>query len=257
VDGWLIRQRALFDRRGPGNTCLSSLKAMTRIGERAQNNSKGCGGVMRVAPVGMDAATEGPYENRPDLPGRVLSMGADIAALTHGHPTGQLSAGVMAAVVYLLLGGMRMRQSVVLATAELRKYEGHEETLAALEHAVRLADARPGRSDVLRGLGAGWVAEEALAMGVYCALGAEDFESGVVLAVNHGGDSDSTGSIAGNLLGARFGAESIPERWLGPLELREVISALADDLATSPEWRLDSYENTPESDFYWRRYPGW
>jgi len=71
------------------------------------------------------------------------------------------------------------------------------------------------------------------------------------------GDSDSTGSIAGNLLGAWFGVEAIPERWLGPLELREVISAVADDLATSPEWQLDSYEHTPESDFYRRRYPGW
>ena len=37
------------------------------------------------------------------------------------------------------------------------------------------------------------MAEEALAIAVFCALAAPDFESGVLTAVNHGGDSDSTG----------------------------------------------------------------
>ena len=42
---------------------------------------------------------------------------------------------------------------------------------------------------------------------------------GVILAVNHGGDSDSTGLIAGHLLGAMQGRSAIPNRWLAPLEL--------------------------------------
>ena len=70
-----------------------------------------------------------------------------------------------------------------------------------------------------------------------------------MLAVNHGGDSDSTGSIAGNLPGARFGVETIPERWLGPLELRDVISAVADDLATSPQWQIGEAQGHPEKTF--------
>lgn len=59
-------------------------------------------------------------------------------------------------------------------------------------------------------------------MALYCALSARDFRSGVVLAVNHGGDSDSTGSMAGQLLGATHGAQAIPGSWLEPLELRDV-----------------------------------
>lgn len=55
-------------------------------------------------------------------------------------------------------------------------------------------------------------------------------KGGVRLGVNHGGDSDSTGAIAGNLLGAALGASAIPQRWLDALELREVIERLADDL---------------------------
>ena len=66
------------------------------------------------------------------------------------------------------------------------------------------------------------------------------------LAVNHSGDSDSTGAIAGNLLGLMLGVAAIPERWLAGLELREEIEAVARDLETrfddSPEWR--------------QRYPG-
>ena len=82
----------------------------------------------------------------------------------------------------------------------------------------------------MESLGGGWVAEEALAIGLYCALVARDFAHGVLLAVNHGGDSDSTGSIAGNLLGLVQGEKAIPGRWLERLELRDVITEVADDL---------------------------
>ncbi|POX46141.1 ADP-ribosylglycohydrolase, partial [Streptomyces sp. Ru71] len=80
-------------------------------------------------------------------------------------------------------------------------------------------------------LGAGWVAEEALAIGVYCALAAPGVPEALLLAVNHSGDSDSTGSICGNLLGARHGDTGLPHTWLEQVEGRAVTAALADDLA--------------------------
>jgi ADP-ribosylglycohydrolase len=107
----------------------------------------------------------------------------------------------------------------------------------------------------LRELGKGFVAEEALGMGLYCALGAKDFEDGIILAVNHSGDSDSTGSITGNLLGAAAGLEAIPDRWLAQLELRSAIESLADDLAAFPEWQLRSQGDAEERAFYASRYP--
>src|SRR5260370_31553819 len=88
------------------------------------------------------------------------------------------------------------------AKKELRNHKSHQETLAAIEQAEALAEARPRERSALRVMGKGFVAEEALAMGIYCALSARDFEDGIILAVNHSGDSDSTGSITGNLLGA-------------------------------------------------------
>jgi hypothetical protein len=59
------------------------------------------------------------------------------------------------------------------------------------------------------------------------------------MAVNVTGDSDTTGAIAGNLLGAERGVHEIPDEWLAVLELRALITEIADDLASSPKWRLD------------------
>jgi ADP-ribosylglycohydrolase len=145
--------------------------------------------------------------------------------------------------------------AILAAKEELRKHPSHKETLAAIEKAEKLAKCRPRERTALKELGKGFVAEEALAMGLYCALCAKDFEDGIILAVNHSGDSDSTGSITGNLLGASAGVEVIPERWLAPLELRSAIEALADDLAAVPEWRLRTQPDAEERAFYTARYP--
>ena len=93
-------------------------------------------------------------------------------------------------------------------------------------------------------------------MSVYCALSAADFESAIVLAVNHGGDSDSTGAITGNLLGAALGVKAIPARWLQPLELREAIVEMADDLRTVHRWKLDAGGFGAEEAYWSNRYPG-
>ena len=255
LTGWLIGNRELFSSRAPGNTCIAALQAMKRLGDKAENDSKGCGGIMRVAPVGMYFACS-LRDNREKMVEQAFDTACDLAALTHGHPTGQLTAGVFAVIVALVLDDIPLTDAIEHAKNQLRKHSDHEETLAAIEHAQRLAESNPRRPDFLRLLGLGWVAEEALAISLYCALLAPDFESGVVLAVNHDGDSDSTGAITGNLLGARFGVEAIPGRWLDALELREVIQATADDLATFPEWEVGEYENSAECDFYFKRYPG-
>jgi ADP-ribosylglycohydrolase len=64
--------------------------------------------------------------------------------------------------------------------------------------------------------------------------------------VNHDGDSDSTGAITGNILGAYLGISGISDRWVENVELSDVLIQLADDLITG-------FQETEE----WRvRYPG-
>lgn len=128
---------------------------------------------------------------------------------------------------------------------------GHEEVLAAVENAE--AVAKFGRRDVrIEALGQGWVAEEALAIALYCSLVAPNFEDAVILAVNHSGDSDSTGAITGNICGVLYGVAAIPARWIEAVELREEITILAEDLAKLREGALDI-----DSGDTFERYPGW
>jgi ADP-ribosylglycohydrolase len=253
---WLLQQKRLFTRRAPGTTCLSALHASRGRAARATNDSKGCGGVMRIAPVGMYFAHALAREQHRDrlLPG-IFSTGSDLASLTHGHASGYLAAGALALIVSLVLVGTALPDAIHAAKEELRNHPSHKEALAAIEKAESLAKSRPRERAALRELGKGFVAEEALAMGLYCALGTSNFEEGIVLAVNHSGDSDSTGSITGNLLGAAGGVESIPERWLTPLEMRSTIEALASDLSAVPEWCLRSQPDAEERAFYVARYP--
>ena len=226
MDGWLIGVPGLHSRRAPGNTCLSALRGeeMGAI-QRPLNNSKGCGGVMRGAPVGLVAEDEE----------QAFSLGCEAAAITHGHPSGYYSAGCFAAIIYHLMSGRSLPEAIELALRILERPENdeHEECAEAVHQAVALwrdGDLKPS-PEVIERLGGGWVGEEALAISLYCALVAQDdFARGVLLAVNHSGDSDSTGAITGNLLGLMLGVGSIPEKWLAELELRAEIEAVAGDL---------------------------
>jgi ADP-ribosylglycohydrolase len=220
--GWLYRIRELRCSRAPGNTCITSLRG-DRVGapDRPVNFSKGCGGLMRIAPVGLFF----------DDAQKAFDMGCGIAAITHGHPSGYLSAGAFATMIRLVLDGNSLAAAIESAMSLLKTRRLHQECLKALEHAASSAFGSEPTADSVELHGAGWVAEEALAIAIYCALAADgDFETGVALAVNHSGDSDSTGAIAGNLLGAALGAGSIPPRWLDTVELRSVIESVADDL---------------------------
>ena len=259
LDGWLIDHKELFSCRAPGITCLSGLQNMRESNDAAKNNSKGCGGVMRVAPIGMYYATlsgeNSQYQD--ESMNDSFELGCQAAAITHGHATGQLASGAFAAIITKLLVGAPLSKAIDAVLPLLIAQPGHEETLHSIELARRLASNRPNDADALAQLGEGWIAEEALAIALYCAMSVQDFQSGVILAVNHSGDSDSTGSIAGQLLGAIHGVQAIPESWLKPLELRSVIQEMADDLATLKDWDLESGHSTNEADYYIKKYPGW
>lgn len=243
-DGWLITHQELFSRRAPGLTCFGELEAYGRSGvrgtiERPVNNSKGCGGVMRAAPIALWS----------DDLAEVFRLGAESAALTHGHPSGYLSSGCFAVVVHELLHGKPLLEAVATARAELVKHPGHEEQSDALDAALALARQGPPTPEKLESLGQGNVGETALSMSVYVALATTDADSALLAAVNHSGDSDSTGSVCGNLVGAMYGEEALRGGWLDQLELRDVIVGLADDALT--EFGPDA----PDDDRWFARYP--
>jgi ADP-ribosyl-[dinitrogen reductase] hydrolase len=246
-DGWLVHDRRLHHRMAPGNTCLSALQSgsMGKL-ERRINDSKGCGAVMRVAPVGLAMWRQSAQD--------VYELGCQTAAITHGHGDGIAPAGALAVMIAELVRGANVPQAVASAL-------GHTggSTKSLLERAVNLSSEPFDPSKLNDELGEGWVGDEALAIAVACAISSDNFEAAVLRAVNHSGDSDSTGSICGNLMGTALGASAVPSRWKTKLGARDLLDTVAADLvleATTPPDEPDSAgEGAPL--WWWRRYPGW
>ena len=225
--------------RDPGLTCIEALDSgkMGTLGE-PMNNSKGCGGVMRIAPIAL-------YVNE-DVIGE---FSAKSCALTHGHPLAILSAYALGYIIYYALADYPMERAVRVALKKMNNwaaegvnkeqklikihYKNEKAELTELfEKAIKLAKSDTKDQDAIYQLGGGWVADEAVAIAIYCALKyADDFESAIVAAANHDGDSDSTAAITGNIVGARVGYKNIPDYYKN-VELRDVILELADDLAS-------------------------
>lgn len=249
--GWLIQERELFSPRAPGNTCISALREMARFtSERAENNSKGAGGIMRIAPAALMFAA------RPDEAARVFKIAKEAAWLTHGHPSGYLAAGAFAVVLHALLCGNSVLDGVEHARTLLKLETGNSEVLRSMDLAISLASNARNHDDAIAALGGGWIAEEAFGISLYCTLKAADFSEGIRLAVNHDGDSDTTGSLVGQLLGAMCGYSNIPTSWTDSLELKDVILTVADDLSAHEKWNLDYMDSDGYDKAIVERYLG-
>ncbi len=245
--GWLYGVKTLHAQRAPGRTSRAALRDATELGVPAPNDSKGSGGVMRIAPVGLFAESiEESFE-----------LGCEIAALTHGHPTGYLAGGAMAVIITAVRQGATLTEAIDVALDCLELKPDHQEIVTALELADDLAYEGIDSDTAIAQLGGGWLAKESLAIAVYCALVAPSFSDGVIMAVNHDGDSDTTGALAGNLLGVIWGEQGIPAPWLKQLELRKVITEVADDLHACRQWSIGpGAVSAVFSKQIWSKYPG-
>lgn len=224
TESQLLSIPELHSVRAPGATCLSALKSMPGIGSPALNNSKGCGGVMRVAPIGLMAASRFGHDASVEW---AFRQAIENCGLTHGHPSGQYAGGALAVIIAALVNGLDLNAALDSAETQLASSGLAGEVLDALTQARMLAVSRPNDYPIPAELGEGWVAEESLAIAVYCCISRKTFEDAVVAAVNHSGDSDSCGAIAGNIMGALHGVDAIPEHFLLDLELRNTIEDIA------------------------------
>lgn len=245
-DCWIGDVPELNNRRAPGNTCMTALQDILR-GKDPYDNSKGCGGIMRTAPVALYGAVWRDTPEGEPLEGRISNikdvdmLAADAAEITHQHPLGWLSSALEAHVIY------RIMQKDCPTVDDFKAYlsEGCDMLLslypnegagitqlrALTDKALGLVGSSASDVDNIEAIGEGWVAEETLAIAVYCAVKYFDnFEKAVIASVNHKGDSDSTGAVTGNILGAVVGYDAIPEFFKTDLELHDVILYVADDL---------------------------
>lgn len=274
---WLRDLPELAHRRAPGITCLNACESLLAHRD-VENNSKGCGGIMRVAPMGLldasfkESGGSGFYYKTVYL----AEAGAHIARVTHLHPLGYLPAALMTLLLSRIvpLTPDEVKESIidiindgldVMMNMYGNDYAKYKEYLRALTlKAVNLAHSNISDIQAIMQLGEGWTAEEAWAISLYCVIRhIDNMKEAIIAAVNHDGDSDSTGSITGNIMGAIYGYEAIKrERLFCPygkkfedtIELHNIILAIADDLYTG--CIISEYDpiDTPEKKQWYARY---
>lgn len=229
---WLLNVSELFERRAPGMTCLSAIQSGAEgTINKPINSSKGCGGIMRVAPIGIYFSDSIMSYRESDM------IGAEVAALTHGHELGYIPSAALVHIVRKLSedGLVTPKNAVIESIFEVRKMfpetENMSKFVSLMNCAIELSESNIDDLDAIHQLGEGWVAEETLAIAAYCAMKySNDFEKAVVTAVNHNGDSDSTGAVLGNILGTYVGFSNIPDKYKSNLELMDVLYEISEDL---------------------------
>jgi len=212
----------------PGNTCTSAVNALRRRGASnwrflmpAKNNSKGCGSVMRAAPLGLWIA-DSLTEELPKVMGinhQLLTRISNLQSeMTHGHKAATAAALAGSYAVILAVNGVTPSE-MIDPTEKLCK-SIHPDFPAAIERLkIALSNRENGNFtddvEAIHYIGKGWVGEEAIAMALYAAIREpSDLKKCLRIAANHSGDSDSVACIAGSILGALHGIKIIPNDWI-------------------------------------------
>jgi ADP-ribosyl-[dinitrogen reductase] hydrolase len=192
---------------GIGNTTRRALERFLRTGDPfsgpEEEGSAGNGSLMRLAPVALA------YARSP----RLLAYARLSARTTHGARAALESTEVLAWLLKEALLGRPKAE--LLALEPFRDQPLHPDVAEVV-----------GGSFWRRAKAEGY-APRTLEAALHAFAHTGSFAEGMRLAVNLGGDADTVGAVYGQLAGAYYGREAIPEAWLGPLYLRERIEELA------------------------------
>ena len=225
----------LYSRRGPGTTCLSSLKSK-KMGtiDLPTNNSPTNGAVMKVAPVGLI------YSSSPELS---FKIGMNIGVMTHGNEGAYLPAGFLSSFIAYLQQGKTLEESLDASIKILKGMQKHEHFLSLIEKAKKLANSDTPTTEAIEQIGAGFRGDEALAISLYSALkNPKSFKRAITTSINHSGDSDTTGAITGNIMGSLLGSSSINRSWKDNIELNDLLYKCSSDLLKAKE-SCENYQN--------------
>ncbi len=211
------------NNRAPGNACLTGVSNMENgihWSESGVPNSKGCGSVMRVAPIGYV------YQYDPE---KLKQVARASGICTHGHRTAIAASIGGAYLVKLALDGIDP-ECMISETLSYTAGISREFDIALSKVSECLY--WPSEENALKYLGEGWIGEEAVALALYCFLKyPNDYKKAVLRGANTNGDSDSVACIAGSISGAYLGFDAITSQWAKKIEKSEYLFDLANRLA--------------------------
>ncbi len=172
-------------------------------------STAGNGSLMRLAPVVLFAYPDGTA---------AISYAADSSRTTHGAPEAVESCQLFAEVLCRALGGCakeRLLENLGFAPSQKKL--------------IKIADGSflTNTDEQIRGTG---YCVESLEAALWCFFKTSSFEEAVLRAVNLGDDADTTGAIVGQLAGAYYGVEDIPQSWIEKLTMSNDIAEMAGNL---------------------------
>ena len=180
----------------------------------------GNGSLMRLAPVPLFFAAEGP--------GKVTEMAGESSRTTHGAATAVDGCRYMAALILGALAGTAKEPLLgPLFTLTGAGTAWTDEPLAEPVAVVAAGSFHTKEPTQVRGTG---YVVDSLEAALWAFDRSASFEEGALLAVNLGDDADTTGAVYGQLAGAFYGGSGIPADWLAKVHAREFITECADRL---------------------------
>ena len=182
----------------------------------ADENSNGNGSLMRILPVALRFANESPPQ--------LLELAHRCSAITHRHPRSQLACGFYCLLVARLLKGDAPATAHGSAVQFARTLYCKPPFAAQLSHFEKVLSLNLASFPEREISSSGYVVDT-LTAAVWCLLTSQTYRETVLKAVNLGGDTDTTGIVAGGLAGVHRGLADVPEDWRQSM-------ARAGDLAT-------------------------
>jgi ADP-ribosylglycohydrolase len=217
-EGYLSSAGRCFDI---GNTVSAALHRFERDGNpfagSSDPHSGGNGSLMRLAPVPLAFAAQ---------PAEAVRLAGQMSRTTHAAPEPVDACRYYAG---LILGALRGEAKDRLLSPRYTPVPGlwEDEHLSEGIDRVAAGSFKTKRPAEIRGTG---YVVDALEAALWAFQGTHSFEEGALAAVNLGDDADTTGAIYGQLAGAYYGVDAIPDGWRRALALGEQIIALADEL---------------------------
>jgi ADP-ribosyl-[dinitrogen reductase] hydrolase len=199
------------------------------IGIRAEmaggdsESSNGNGSLMRIIPVSLR------FANSPTK--QLLDWIHRASAITHRHPRSQLACGLYTLIIRQLLDGKNPSDALKNALSDFHAFYKPEPWWASeFEFFQLLLEgnlAQRTESEINSG---GYVIHT-LTASIWCLLTTTSFDECVLKSVNLGGDTDTTGCVAGGLAGVHYGVNAIPTKWIESLARHKEIKVLFDQFA--------------------------
>jgi ADP-ribosyl-[dinitrogen reductase] hydrolase len=182
----------------------------------ADESSNGNGSLMRILPIALRFASEPPE--------RLLDFAHRASAITHRHPRSQMACGFYCVVAASLVKGDMPSAAHAAAIQIADTFYRKPPFAAELPRFDKVFSVTLGALTE-REIASGGYVLDTLTAALWCLLTSKDFSESVLKAVNLGGNTDTTGIVAGGLAGICRGVAAVPQNWRTSM-------ARAGDLAT-------------------------